>query len=404
MRRAAFWQRERPNQTENHMALQDLTPQLRTRLSRMERLVGLFVFLAVLLLLTGLSFYVYSTAQRKGWFLAKAPYYTYLRSGAGLKVGDTVKLMGFDVGEITEITAAKPFEYDANGKMLDVYVQFVVKGRYIGYVWNDSKVKVKSAGLLGARYLEVTKGGTSGATKGLFETYKEEHGRVVAVYAGSATNYSNFVAGAKYELQSDEPPELSSQLDAMIASTRDALPNFLSLTNQFRVVMDNLALTTGQLDQMLTNARPLVTNLSVITANLRDPRGSLGDWLIPTNIQQSLTQTLSAASVTLTSANSVATNADTQLTVLATEMDRTLENLSLITSNLNRQVQVNTNILTEISSLITNTDHMISGLKRHWLLRSAFKEKKTNAVERTSSPDGDRPVLMPPKAPFPPNR
>ena len=380
------------------MALQDLTPQLRTRLSRMERLVGLCVFLAAVLLLAGLSFYVYSTAQRQGWFLAKAPYFTYLRTGAGLKVGDNVKLMGFDVGEITEITAEKPFSYDSSGKMLDVYIQFIVKGDKIGYVWNDSKVKVKSAGLLGARYLEVTKGGSSGSTNKLYATFKEKHNQIEEIYTGSGGIYTNFVAGAKYGLEADEPPELSSQMDAMVAAARDALPNFLSLTNQFRVVMDNLALTTGQLDQMLTNARPLVTNLSVITANLRDPRGSLGDWLLPTNLQQSLTQTLSAASLTLISANSVATNADTQLTVLATEMDRTLKNASLITSNLNIQMQVNTNILTEISSLITNTDHMISGLKRHWLLRSAFKEKKTNA------PAGDRPSLMPPKAPFPPNR
>ena len=37
------------------MALQDLTPQLRTRLSRMERAVGWFVALAVLLLVFGLD-------------------------------------------------------------------------------------------------------------------------------------------------------------------------------------------------------------------------------------------------------------------------------------------------------------------------------------------------------------
>jgi ABC-type transporter Mla subunit MlaD len=313
-------------------------------------------------------------------------------------VGNTVKMMGFDVGEVTAIKPEKPFTYDAQGRMLDVYVEFLVKGDNIGFVWNDSKVRVKSAGLLGARYLEITKGGTGGSTNKLYATFKEQHNQIEEIYTGNGGIYTNFVAGAKYGLEADEPPELGTQMDAMVAAARDALPNFLSLTNQFRVVMDNLALTTGQLDQMLANARPLVTNLSVITANLRDPRGSLGDWLLPTNLQQSLTQTLSAASLTLLSANSVATNADTQLTVLATEMDRTLENLSLITSNLNNQVQVNTNILSEMSALITNTDHMISGLKRHWLLRSAFKEKKTNA------PAGDRPSLMTPKAPFPPNR
>ena len=40
------------------MALQDLTPQLRTRLNRMERMVGWFVFLATALLLFGFGYYV----------------------------------------------------------------------------------------------------------------------------------------------------------------------------------------------------------------------------------------------------------------------------------------------------------------------------------------------------------
>jgi len=35
------------------MALQDLTPQLRTRLNRMERAVGWFVVLAAVLLILG---------------------------------------------------------------------------------------------------------------------------------------------------------------------------------------------------------------------------------------------------------------------------------------------------------------------------------------------------------------
>jgi len=44
------------------MALQDLTPQLRTRLSRMERAVGWFVLLAVALLMFGFCYYIYTTA------------------------------------------------------------------------------------------------------------------------------------------------------------------------------------------------------------------------------------------------------------------------------------------------------------------------------------------------------
>src|ERR1700678_4228523 len=90
------------------MALQDLTPQLRTRLSRMERLVGWFVFLATALLLFGFGYYLYQKAQSKGWFLVKAKFYTYTGSAAGLNVGDSIVLMGFQVGQITQIAAMPP--------------------------------------------------------------------------------------------------------------------------------------------------------------------------------------------------------------------------------------------------------------------------------------------------------
>src|SRR5512137_3038682 len=114
------------------MALQDLTPQLRTRLGRLERLVGVFVTAATLLMVFGFAYYLYQTAQRKGWFLTKASYFTYLRSGAGLKVGDPVRLMGFDAGEITRIVPEDP------GKPYDVYVEFLIRAPNYGYVWSDT--------------------------------------------------------------------------------------------------------------------------------------------------------------------------------------------------------------------------------------------------------------------------
>ena len=141
------------------MPLQDLTPQLRTRLSRMERAVGWFVLLATALLVFGFGYYVYHTAQRKGWFVTKAPYFTYVDRATGLKVGDPVKLMGFEVGQITRITAEDP------GKPYNVYLEFEVKTPFYGYIWTDgSRARVTAADFLGKRELEVTKGTGGSAT------------------------------------------------------------------------------------------------------------------------------------------------------------------------------------------------------------------------------------------------
>src|SRR5881296_3791867 len=136
------------------MALQDLTPQLRTRLSRMERAVGWFVILAAGLLLFGFGYYIYNTAERKGWFKTKAPYFAFTDRATGLKVGDPVKLMGLDVGQITKMEPMAPENFQYN-----MYVEFELKDPYYGYIWTDgSRVKVTTADLLGKRALEVTKG------------------------------------------------------------------------------------------------------------------------------------------------------------------------------------------------------------------------------------------------------
>lgn len=363
------------------MALQDLTPQLRTRLSRLERVVGWFVTLATLLMIAGFGYYLYATARSKGWFLTKAPYFTYLRSGAGLKVGDTVKLMGFDAGQITQITAEDP------GMPYDVYVEFHVAQPYYGYVWDDSRVKVKSAGFLGDRYLEVAKGGTSGSTNKLFASYHENARHALTeIYDQKTGVYANFNRTLKFHLEADEPPELASQMDAVVQTAKNALPHFLALTNQLTRVLNNAADATARLNTLAENAEPLVTNLNVITENLRNPKGSLGEWLISPSLNLQLTQTLASANTTLQSANTAVTNTDARVALLVSDLSRALENLAAITSNLNHQVQVNTNILSEISRLIVNTDDMVQGLKRHWLLRSAFKNKAPGASPAAPSP------------------
>jgi hypothetical protein len=79
----------------------------------------------------------------------------------------------------------------------------------------------------------------------------------------------------------------------------------------------------------------------------------------------------------LTNANALLASTDTNLTAI-------LIQLADITSNLNAQVQANTNMLGTISKTVADADDFVQGLKHHWLLRSAFKkESKTNAPPAT---------------------
>lgn len=411
------------------MALQDLTPQLRTRLSRVERTVGLFVTIATLLLAAGFVYYVYHTATRKGWFDTKIVYETGLNNAAGLRPGDPVKLMGFDVGSLLEVIPNEPYAY------YGVTVRFEVREPNFGYIWTDSRVRIAPADFLGNRNIEVIKGRDGIPT--VYETNREayvlnrekmlslqasvfrktfdellesvraenptynEHAlltettnqvlmvlneRVKGIIDAAPLEYYVPRNQAKpYWIDPIESPALTERLETVVNTVEAALPNILNLTNQLAGVLNNASDATAELSELLAESRPMITNLTQISENLKEPKGALGEWLLPTNLSLQLEQTLKSADEVLQTANqTLATtdrtlvSTDSNLTTLVISLNQSLENLANLTSNLNAQAQSNTNILSEISSVIVNTDDLIQGLKRHWLLRSAFRTNRTD--------------------------
>jgi hypothetical protein len=381
--------------------VQDLTPQLRTRLSRVERVVGVFVSLATLLLLIGFGYYVYHTGARKGWWTFKAKYHTFVDSGAGLSVGGDVRLLGFSVGRITEVTAMPPFNpYGA------VYVAFYVLDPYQGYIWTDSEVRVVAGDFLGGRILEVTPGGSSFKTNAnaeVFPSYKLVEGQY-RVYDDKTGGYHPLDPSSTngrpkgYTLFAKESPAVTERLEGIANQVEAAIPGILAMTNQLNLVLSNVASVTERTETLLSGAEPIVDNVAIITSNLRNPKGSLGEWALPTNLHTQLLETMSAANTTLTNASRMIAHTDTNVTSLATNLDLTLINLANITSNLNQQVQANTNLVRAISDLIRNSDDMIQGLKRHWFLRSAFKRKDPPKEEEQEQAPRRRSTVPPPRA------
>ncbi len=400
------------------MPLQDLTPELRTRLRRVERNVGWFVTLAAIVLLAGFAYYIYATAQARGWFVTKLNYATSLDSAAGLSVGDPITLMGFNVGEITRIKPNDPIKEHGVTIFLDI------RDPYWGYVWYDSRIRVNSD-FLTHRSLEVVKGqngqpsaftnldGTlmvmnsymvygeytnlvdrlmllpenkdvpkvtiiTQVTNQLMESIKSHRGN----YYTNAVNggFTSAIDTSKknyYYIPAIEDPALSDRLAEVATRVQVALPGIPSMTNQLTAILSNANFAVSQVNVTLAAARPTLTNLTFITGNLRDPHGSLGDWLLPTNLTDQLDQTLHSARETLGSARETLDTTDTNLTKVATDLDDTLQHLSDLTSNLAWQVRVNTNLVTDISTTIIHADDLIQGLKREWFLRGAFKKKKT---------------------------
>lgn len=401
--------------------------------------MGWFVVLATLLLVVGFGYYLRNTAKRKGWFKTRVSYFTMLDRATGLRVGDPVMLMGFEVGQITDVQPQPPEDFQFN-----VYVEFEIREPNYGYIWTEgSKAKVTSTDLLGKRVLEVTKG-TGGHATYVFNPVSE-------LTLGEATTLSNpgrwLVAGDFYEhdtnlvlkagtpldqnvltilrrlgrekfsildtntlhkaptgvwndyqggyvkftprsptqkpnlywLYSEETPAVTEQVDKIIAQVREALPNILGLTNQLSAMLVHGTSMASNLNDMAQAARPVATNLTAISMKLREP-GSIGEWMLGVAGQRQLQATIENTYTTITNANMAITNTDANLTELLDNLGRSLNSLADITSNLNSQVQNNTNILSSISKAVTDADDLVQGLKRHWLLRSAFKAKPLPAT------------------------
>jgi hypothetical protein len=286
--------------------------------------------------------------------------------------------MGREVGWVTLVEPMPADDQWARENQFNIYVEFVVLAPHYGYLWVDSRARVMPSDLLGNRAIEVTRG-----TDGM-PTYRDgsirsfgfwkKTGPVEIYDAGGYQPVTDQTKG--FWLLAIEPPTFNDRADALLTQAEEALPNLLSLTNQLAAVLTNGANTALNLDALLAQARPTMTNLNEITTAIRNPRGGLGEWLLPTNLSDQLFLTLDAAENTLQTT-------DQQLGVIATNLagslqalTRSLDQLSALTGTLNREVQSNTNILGQISSVVTNTDAFIQGLRTHWFIKSAFKEEK----------------------------
>jgi hypothetical protein len=189
---------------------------------------------------------------------------------------------------------------------------------------------------------------------------RELRQKITAVWNERENRYETFGWTNRYWLKSDETPAVTERLEKLVREVEKSLPNILNLTNQLAAMLSNGATLASNLDLVAGEARPAVSNLALVAAQLNQP-GALGDWLLPTNL-------------------------NANLNALAESLGTSLDNLAGITGNLNQQVQDNTNILSALSRAVVDADNLVQGLKRHWLLRSAFKGERTNAPAALTNP------------------
>jgi phospholipid/cholesterol/gamma-HCH transport system substrate-binding protein len=127
----------------------------RKQLTWSELRVGLFVLVGLLILAVGI-FYVTGA----GFFGPKYRIKTYLPEVSGLSTGAPVRLDGVEIGNVDQIRLVPREPGKAPERMHNIEVGMRIDRKYQNDVLTDSAASLVTEGLLGNRYVTITRGYT----------------------------------------------------------------------------------------------------------------------------------------------------------------------------------------------------------------------------------------------------
>lgn len=213
--------------------------------ARTKSRVGIIVF-AALVLLAGA---IVMIGGKTGFFIARTSYTARFPNSQGLVAGNQVRLAGVVVGAVRSIEVPrKPGE--------DLTIDLDIERRYQHLVKTDSSVEIKTIGLLGDKYLEVTPGSPD---------------------------------------QPDLPPgsEIraihSAELDKILASSGDLVDNVLAISKSLRSILGRTEKGEGFLGEITSpgaegkalsrSLRETIGSANLVLTEIRAGKGLAGRLL-----------------------------------------------------------------------------------------------------------------------------
>ncbi len=226
-----------------------------------EKKVGFFFILALLIFAVMLE-----VGEKWNPFEIKITYKTYLASITGLKVGDSVRLAGVDVGKIDDISVLEN----------KVEINFEVKkGTRIK---TDTVASVRMNSLLGGQFLGLSFGSTGAA---LLPPGSVVRGKETANIDQIVENVGDLTKDAKVLItdlnknQSEVIGKISTMLDENRANLHNTIANLDSITSKFDRGEGSLGLLLND-KRLYNNTNEVTANLKSITGKINRGEGTIG--------------------------------------------------------------------------------------------------------------------------------
>lgn len=175
--------------------------------------VGLLVMVA--LALAGVA--VFLLGEKQNLFRAKNHYFVRLATANGLQVGAAVQLNGVNVGQVVDVLLSE----DMGETQLRV--RLAVDARYEQRIRADSQARIKTLGLLGDKFVEITSG--SPAAPAI-----PEEGEI--------------------------PSAPTTNVDQLVASGEDMMNNVLTISTQLAAILSRMERGEGLLGELTRDVEP----------------------------------------------------------------------------------------------------------------------------------------------------
>jgi phospholipid/cholesterol/gamma-HCH transport system substrate-binding protein len=252
----------------------------RKQLTWTELRVGLFVLVALFVLAAGI-FYV-TGSQFWG---PKYRLHTFLPSVPGLATGAPVRVDGVDVGNVETIRLVPRRADQLVDKSHNIEVVMRIDRRFQNYILSDSMASMVTEGLLGNRYVTITRGLTGTPLKEGQEVKGVEEKAITEVVERSSdllgnlqaltTEVQDLMAGVRAgkgslgKLLTDD--KAYNNLNALLAKSNEMVSNIQAGQGS----IGKLVAT----DEMYNKVNTAVDNLNTIMADVRAQKGTLGKLL-----------------------------------------------------------------------------------------------------------------------------
>src|SRR5215831_7612667 len=265
----------------------------RKQLTWTELRVGLFVLVGLSVLAAGI-FYV--TGQ--GILGPKYRLKTYLPEVSGLAKGATVRVDGVEVGNVESITFLPRTSGKAMDRKKNIEVVMRVDRRFQGDILTDSMASLRTEGLLGNRYVTITRGFTgtpipdSGVIPGTEEKAMaevvERSAEVLGNLSALSTDVRELIAGVQQgrgtlgKLLTDE--QAYRHLNGILARSEAMVTN----------IQDGQG-TLGKLvasDEMYNKVDKGLDDVNVMLADMRAGKGTLGKLIYDPTLYDQTKETM----------------------------------------------------------------------------------------------------------------